>query len=235
MRFSLLCAAILAVANSRPDGGEAHAAERGGWYIGAGAGRSAFSSPPSTLDTFASIPASGNIDALELRSSVVRAYGGFRVNRYFALEAGYTDLGKVTFAKEEPPCPIFPGTSCPAVVQNATTGEISAYGWNFSARGILPLSEQFELSGKLGLFRSTATLRAARKLVSRPFFESEPQFIPERTTRRTSPLIGVGLNYRVTPEFSFTLDWERVSKVGSADTTGEMSVKFLSVGVKYDF
>lgn len=235
MRFSRVCVALLAVAIPRPDGGQAHAAERSPWYIGAGAGRSVFSSPPSTLDTFASIQASGNIDSLELRSSGIRAYGGFRVNPYFALEAGYADLGQITFAKSERPgCPIQPGISCPAVLSEGTTGEITAHGWNLGARGTIPLGERFELSGKLGVFRSTATLRAARRFFS-PSFETEPEFIPERTVRRTSPLIGVGLNYRVTPEFSFTLDWERVSKVGSADTTGEMRVKFLSVGVKYDF
>jgi len=41
------------------------------------------------------------------------------------------------------------------------------------------------------------------------------------------------MSYRISPGLNFTLDWEQ-SKVGSADTTGEMSLKLLSAGVRFD-
>lgn len=241
MRNIILGMALLAVPAL---GGEAHAAERGPWYIGAGAGRSMFSGPPSTVVSFSSIavmeinslelrylPAIGGINALELHSLGVRVYGGFRVNRYFALEAGYADLGEITFTKSDSPCP--PGLSCAAILRTATTGDISAHGRSLGARGFLPLGEGFELNGRLGVFRSTATLRAAHGLLSSPLVLSP--FTIKRTAHRTSPLIGIGMSYRIAPEVSFTLDWERISKVGRAETTGEMSVKFLSAGIRYDF
>lgn len=245
MKHTILGIALLAVAIPVL-GGKAHAAERGPWYIGAGVGRSVFSSPPSTYDTFASIRASGYINELGLRSSGGRVYGGFRVNRYFALEAGYADLGQITFAKSDRPfcgadpipVPIVPGSIilCPAVISSRqdTTGEITAHGWSLGARGTLPLGERLELSGKLGVLRSTVTLRATQTTYTQPFFVSGPVSI-ERTVRRTSPLVGVGMSYRIAPGLSFTLDWERVGKVGSADTTGEMSLKLLSGGVRFDF
>ena len=236
--------ALLAAAILLPGCGEALAAEPGSWYLGAGVGRSMFSSPPSNFDTFASIRASGYIKELGLRSSGGGVYGGFRVNRYFALEAGYADLGKITFTKSDPPLcgatpitvPIVPGslTSCPAVIQSRqdTTGEISSHAWNLGARVVLPLGERFELSGKLGVLRSTTTLRATQQTFWQPSFLSGP-VVNERTARRTSPLFGVGMSYRISPGLNFTLDWEQ-SKVGSADTTGEMSLKLLSAGVRFD-
>ncbi len=235
MRVSVLGVAMLVAVAARPGISDVHAAERSPWYIGASMGRSVFSSPPSTPDTFASIRASGSIDDLDLRSSGVRAYGGFRVNPYFALEAGYTDFGDIRFVKSDRPCPTLPGfiLLCPAVPLDRTSGRITADGWNLSARGIVPLGERFELSGRLGVLHSTATLRAVQGLLLAP--PGLPAIVVERTDHRTSPVVGVGLSYRVTSEFSFILDWERVSKVGRSETTGEMSVKLLSVGVRYDF
>lgn len=103
--------------------------------------------------------------------------------------------------------------------------------------GTFPLSERFELGGRLGVFRSTVKLHAeSRSTVFRP-----PEFAPEpasslaSTVHRTRPLIGGEIRYRITPEFSFTLNWERISKLGSAEKTGEIDVRLLSVGVKYDF
>lgn len=243
MKHTIFGLALLAVAI--PEfGGAARAAESGSWYLGANAGRSIFSNPPSTFNTFSSIAASGNISSLQLHSSGISLYGGFRVNRYFALEAGYADLGKITFAKSDPPLcgadpitvPIVPGslTSCPAVIQSRqdTTGEIGSHAWNLGARVVLPLGERFELSGKLGVLRSTTTLRATQQTFWQPSFLSEP-VVNERTATRTSPLFGVGMSYRISPGLNFTLDWEQ-SKAGSADTTGEMSLKFLSAGVRFD-
>jgi len=235
-RHTVLGIALLAVAIPAL-GGEAHAAEFGSWYLGAGVGRSVFSSPPMTYFTFASIPAKGEIDTLDLGSSGGRIYGGFRVNRYFALEAGYADLGKITFAKKQRPgpgCPIAPGISCPAVLMGIenTTGEITAHGWNLGARVTIPLGERFEVSGKLGVLRSATTLRATQKTIT-PFLASPPANI-EYTSHRLSSLTGVGMSYRLSPRLCLTLDWEQ-SKVGSADTTGEMSLKLLSGGVRLDF
>lgn len=229
MKHAILGIALLAVA-SPVLGGEALAAEHGSWYFGADMGRSMFSAPPSTPYTFASIRAPGEINVLELRSLGIRAYGGFRVNRYFALEAGYADLGTVTFAKSERPCLPAPGMGCLAVITTATAGEIAAQGWNLSARATFPIGERLELMGKLGVLRSTATLRATET----PFTPNPPVFFLERTITRTSSLFGIGMGYRISPGLSFTLDWEQ-SKVGSADTTGEMSLKLLSAGVRFDF
>lgn len=231
-------AALLAAAILLPGSSAAQAAEPG-WYLGAGVGRSMFSSPPITYFTFASIPAKGEIDTLDLRPSGGRVYGGFRVNRYFALEAGYADLGQITFAKKQRPGPgctvlPIPNPNCPSIhfgyEENA--GEISTHGWNLGARGSLPLGERLELSGKLGILRSTATVRMTQDVVQ-SFEVTSPVFI-ERTVRRTSTLFGVGMSYRVSPKLSLTLDWEQ-SKVGSADTTGEMSLRLLSGGVRLDF
>lgn len=240
MRPPLLGVALLAIAiPSLYGGGDAYAAERSPWYIGAGVGRSSFSVNASQLQSAVSPPLpDGGIFlgtrevTLDSDATNFKVYGGFQINRYFGVEAGYTDFGKVKFEVRDIPPPCF-ASFCPTVIFfGPTTGEISAEGWNLSAVGTLPLTERFELSGRLGAFRSRVKLRASREQ-----FIVDPVSSIENTNtvHRTRPLFGAEIRYRITPEFSFTLGWERIDNLGSAEKTGDIDVKFWSLGVRYDF
>lgn len=104
MGFRLLGGALLAVAILSPDSGSVHAAERGPWYIGAGVVRSNFSVNASQLNSIlSSIQTTENPETHESGASGGRIYGGIRLNRFFALEAGYVDLGDIAvFVPDRP-------------------------------------------------------------------------------------------------------------------------------------
>lgn len=68
--------------------------------------------------------------------------GGYRVNKNFAIEATYIDFGESE--DDEPPI-----------------WTIEADGFNFSAVGIIPVSEKVEVFGKVGMLMWDATLEEA--------------------------------------------------------------------------
>jgi OmpA-OmpF porin, OOP family len=101
-----------------------------GFYVGVDAGQ-------STLDRNASFDFAIRSDRT---ASTFTVRGGYRFNRYFALEGGYTDLGDFS-ATIQPPCT----GGCPTV-----DSRISIDGVMVNAVGIWPLSEHFALRASAG-------------------------------------------------------------------------------------
>lgn len=214
-------------------GGEAYAADRSPWYMGIGAGSTAWSANSRQLSTILSSRTDGKIGRLDSAGSGAGFHGGVRLNQFLALEARYADLGAVGF--------LVPNISsctgedaCPAVVNDAAAGTLAADGWSLSAVGTFPLTERFELGGRLGLFRSIVKLMWWNASLAH-YPSGEPAYHFETTVHRTRPLIGIDLGYRITPNATFRLSWERINKLGNAGTTGEMNVRSLSAGIKVDF
>jgi OOP family OmpA-OmpF porin len=113
--------------------GPALADWRGG-YIGIDVGQ-------SSLDRDASFSYAVQADRT---SQMFTVRGGFRFNRYFAIEGGYTDLGDFT-ATLVPPC-----AYCP--VESART---SIRGGFVNAIGFWPVARHFELQGSIGVYYRT--------------------------------------------------------------------------------
>src|SRR6185436_1071604 len=67
-----------------------------------------------------------------------KIFGGYKINRHFAVEGGYFDLGKFGFTANTSP----PGT---------VSGSIKLSGFNLDGLGILPLSEKFSAFGRIGV------------------------------------------------------------------------------------
>jgi OOP family OmpA-OmpF porin len=65
--------------------------------------------------------------------------GGYKINKNFAVEASYVDLGE---SKDDTP-PVW---------------TLEADGFNFSAVGIIPASEKIDIFAKIGMFMWDATL-----------------------------------------------------------------------------
>ncbi len=192
------------------------AADMGG-YIGLAAGQSRANVDRGDIDgTFASL-------GLTARTSVDetdfgwKLYGGYQFNQYFAVEGGYTDLGKATFNSV-----ITSGGS------GTGNGEWTAYSIDLSALGILPLGNQFSLFGRAGVslwdldFDFTATGPGGTASAS----ESESG---------ASPLLGIGGMVSITPNFTVRAEFERHFRVGDEDTTGESDIDLISVGLQYRF
>src|SRR5713226_5743621 len=77
------------------------------------------------------------------KDTAFRILGGYQINRNFAAELGYHDLGKVTF-------------SAPGVSAN-----IKANVWELVGVGAYPFANQFSVYGKLGAYHGEAKLSAS--------------------------------------------------------------------------
>ena len=213
---SLAVAAIVLVA---PISAFAQAMQDRGWYIGGSLGQSKVKFDTGGL---ASDLAAGGINTTGFTTDESdtgwKIFGGYKINRNFAVEAAYLDLGKFT-AKTTATTVFFTPITPTPLTLTVKVKEI----WNIAAVGILPVGNQFSLFGKLGGYRAKAELVASAVSTA------------SNSDTNTDLSFGLGVSYDFARDFGVRAEWERFRKVGDRDTTGQGDVDFLSLGVVYRF
>ena len=144
---------------------------------------------------------SGSVDG---KDSGFKIFGGYMFNRHFGVEGAYVDLGEVSYS----------GTFGGAPV---TGGTVEVSGFNISALGSFPVTEQFSVFGKIGMFIWDA--EANDTTGGLPFSGSEDG---------TDVSFGVGVGYQFTRNLGVRAEWE-MFKTNDADAT------LMSVGVLWKF
>ncbi|HKX38586.1 MAG TPA: outer membrane beta-barrel protein [Burkholderiales bacterium] len=134
-----------------------------------------------------------------------RILGGYQLNRSFALELAYTDLGEVSASG------------------GGGTASAEASAFEVVAVGTLPLAERFSLYGKAGVYRGEVDARIDTVLVSGSASESN-----------TDLTFGAGVRFDFSPRAALRVEWQRYPDMGG-DETGEDDIDFLSVGVIFRF
>jgi OOP family OmpA-OmpF porin len=182
-----------------------------GLYIGGSAGSSKIDDDIA----LGGLITSGTVDG---SSTGFKIFGGFQFNDYFALDLALVDLGKAKYS----------GTYFNAPV---TGGTVDIWGLNFSAVGILPVSESFSVFGKVGLFAWEADAKDTTGGFPFSTNESGADFS-----------FGLGMSYNFTKNWGVRLEWERFMVGGGEDaytgqpnSTGSANVDLLSLGVAYRF
>jgi opacity protein-like surface antigen len=127
-------------------------------------------------------------------------YGGSYFNNNFGLELGYTDFGKA----------------------NRAGGQTEAQGINLSLVGRLPLSNSFNLLGKLG------TTYSHTRVSSSPL-----SGIPSGTESGWGVSYGIGAEWAFTPALSAVLAWDEHDMKFSG--TGNERISTTSLGLRYRF
>ena len=146
------------------------------FYLGAGVG-------PSSFDRGI---AEGLIDSgsVDKSDTGLKFFGGFQVNRNFALEAAYVDLGEARYSGTFGPDPV-------------TDGRVEVSGMNLSGVLSAPVSPQLTLFGKAGLFLWEAEARDITG--GAPFFGSQDG---------TDLSFGIGASYAFAPNMGVRAEWE---------------------------
>jgi OOP family OmpA-OmpF porin len=117
MRKLMLVLVVLAFAATF-----AHADEKKGWFVGAGAGYGSTELTVSSQD-------------FKDNTTAWKAFGGYRLMKFIAIEAAYVDFGKASDTLN---------LGGPTDVSVKTTGETA------EVVGVLPLGSYFEIYGKAG-------------------------------------------------------------------------------------
>lgn len=110
-------------------------AQDAGFYVGGSIGQS------KTKNDDAAFTALGaTVTKNDERNSMFRLFAGYDINKYFAVEAAYVDLGAFGVSGTIGAAPF------------SAFGDIN--GFSASGVGTLPLSEKFSLFGSVGVFLS---------------------------------------------------------------------------------
>lgn len=147
------------------------------------------------------------------RDTGYKIFGGYQFNENFAVEGGYFDLGQFGYV----------ATVVPA---GTLTGRIRLKGVNIDAVGILPISEQFSVFGRVGLNYA----QAKDNFVGTGFVNV---LNPNPSKNDINYKFGMGLQYSFTPAFGMRLEAERYRIDDAVGNKGDIDL--ISLGLIYRF
>lgn len=177
----------------------AFAADSDSWYVGAGVGY-AQNKPHWNL----ALP---TVFSEKTGDTGFKIYGGYQFAPNWAIEAEYIGFGKYKFDADDH-------------VTTKTTG------FGVSAVGVLPLSSQFALLGKLGVL--------AKKTKTDSHDNSGHTFYSQDKITAAG-LLGVGAEYRFTQNFALRGEYEYAGKTSVGENDGKIKNSLLSVSARYSF
>jgi len=205
--FALVGAAVAAPAS---------AADLGG-YVGASAGQSRADVDKGEIDAAFGSLGLGSRTSTDETDFGWKVYGGYQFNQNFAVEGGYTHLGKANSHSV-----ITSGGS------GTADGEWKSYSIDLSALVMLPIGNQFALFGRggIGFWDVKFNLNANGSGGSASTSESE---------NGVSPLLGLGGMINLSSNWTARAEFERHFSVGKSDTTGKSDIDLISLGLQYRF
>jgi OmpA-OmpF porin, OOP family len=187
-----------------------------GWYLGGNAGRAATTIDDAriTQGLTGEGLATTSIDNHD-RHSAYKLYGGYQLNRNFALEGGYFELGHY-------------GYNAHTVPTGTLNGDMKLRGLNLDLVGTLPLVGNLSALGRIGVTSTRASDNfSATGAVRMPYASASP------SQRTTDFKIGAGLAYAFTPALSVRLEAERYRFKDAVGNRGNADM--VSVGLVYRF
>ncbi len=189
-------------------------AQDSGWYGGANIGRSKANIDDARI-TSGLIGGGATSTSIsdDNRDTAYKIYGGYQMNRFLSLEAGYFNLGQFGFS----------ATTLPA---GTLDGNIKLQGWNLDLVGTLPITEKFSAFARVGATRVHAQDR---------FTGSGSVLVlnPSPSTRDTQPKYGLGLQYALTESLAMRAELERHRINDAVGNRGDVDV--ASIGLVYHF
>lgn len=185
-----------------------------GWYLGGNIGRT-----NQDLDDAAVI---NGLAAQRLTTTSIehtghdrgyKLFGGYQLNRNFAIEGGYFDLGSFGYTARTMPL-------------GSQTGDVGYKGVNLDLVGIVPFTEKFSAIGRVGV----TSIRA-----SSSYSSTGAAGLPLGTSdaRSTNAKYGVGVMYDFTPSLAMRVEAERYHVKDAFRNKDH--VDMVSVGLVYRF
>lgn len=142
-----------------------------------------------------------------------KAFGGFKINRHLAFEAGYFNLGEFGYT----------ATTIPA---GTLTGNIKVSGFNLDAVGMLPIVDKISAFGRIGVTYANAKDSFAGT-------GAVTVTDPNPSERDTNYKVGLGLQYDLTESLSVRAEAERYRINDAVGNKGDIDL--MSVGLIYRF
>jgi OOP family OmpA-OmpF porin len=157
----------------------------------------------------------GSSDRKDLTSG--KLYGGYRFNEYLAVELQSASLGTSDSTYSN---------NLGNLVNNRHT-RTSSSALALSVLGILPVSENFSLLGKLGVAQTTVKYTESDDL--------DKSAMRSGKQKSNNVLLGVGAEYKLTKQISLRAEYENLGTVKFAGGDRKLRNDMLSLGVRYAF
>ena len=188
-----------------------------GWYSGFSVGGSQIGMSDNVLSVTG---ATASSLAKDESSTGFKLFGGYQYNPNFALEGGYTDLGKFDARRD-----------VTAPVVGSVSRNMRMAGFDLAAVGIIPVQNGFALFGKIG-----AMYTMTRSSISTSGALLPAAALTDLNPKRSewNPKFGIGASYDFSNRLGLRLEYEHVSNVGDA-ATGEGNVGMWSLGLTKRF
>jgi opacity protein-like surface antigen len=225
----------------------------GEWYLVGNIGESTFQDIDRTLggfrpalgvtgtpaDFFGTDPAAGLVGDYQAGTfgptvdtddsdTIWRIGGGYQLSSNFAVELAYVDAGQAEINSISsivvPPDLVL--DPLPPLIRETVAFEAS--GIEISGLGQYPITEKFQVLGRLGVIylEQKTTRRRAFGVMDIP--------VPDSEERNFKPLIGVGLQYQILEPMAIRVEWMRYLDAVDLGNSEE-DIDSLSLGVRYSF
>jgi OmpA-OmpF porin, OOP family len=171
MKKAYVAAAFAAIGMAVSSASMAQQKPESAWYLGGHFGQS-------------------DIEELDETDTAWKIIGGYQINRNFAAEFGYIDLGKVTISG--------PGGSA----------TFKSTAWELVGVGSIPVANNFSVYGKFGFYRADSDLD-----FNVVFFGSGSE-----SETNTDVTFAFGGRFDVTRNLALRGEWQRYSDVGDGAT-----------------
>jgi len=184
------------------------------WYLGANVGQARASIDAAEITSGllgSGLSTSAIVD--ENRDLGYKVFGGYQLNKGFALEGGYFDLGQFGFRADTAPA-------------GSLTGNIALRGINLDAVGTLPITERFSAFGRIGAAyteaKGTFTGTGRVQVLN-----------PNPRNRSTNLKVGLGVQYALSDQWVLRAELERYRVEDAVGNKGDVDLG--SIGLVYRF
>lgn len=184
------------------------------FYVVGAIGQTRLAYPQAATDSaLQAIGMTGVVSVANNNPAAYRLQLGYRLGDRWAIEAGFTDMGQVSYRAT--------GTFAAAPALASENAKISA--WNVTGVGKLPISGAVSLLGKFGLTRVETSDAAVAPGVGTTFWINS-------NVIRTGLTYGLGLNIDINKQFAVRGD---IDSYDTGSATGRVNV--WSLGLSYRF
>jgi OOP family OmpA-OmpF porin len=184
------------------------------WYVGAGLGHTRLKMYDNDLArrmSQAGLPLTSY--SADNRDRGYKFFVGKQLNRYFALEAGYFNLGEFTFEAN-------------TTNNRVLRGEREFRGWNFDLVGQLPLTQRLSLLGRAGWQYAKSHNHYTGNVLN-------AVITPNPEGGRRAAKLGLGLEYKLTEAFAVRGEFERFRVKDAVQNRGDADMASLSLVYKF--
>lgn len=146
-------------------------------------------------------------------STTVILGAGYKFHPQASLELGYLKASDFTYKA--------------TFTQGTATETFSGSGFGINLVGYAPLAEKVTAYGKLGVWNFSVDDKVTISAVG--FAQAS------ESSTNTTPMIGVGIDFKVLNNMSLRAEYDYFNKIGNNDTIGSSKLQYLSAGLALGF